>query len=120
MMDRSPLYPCNPSEHRRKLPSQVWLRAARRQMEALPGRKRRARPGDVSKTMRQCGAQAARLTRASVLRHADSCSNTRHQPDASSLRRLVILTLQLLDVPRGVRITGRDPCQLLGVFKCRG
>jgi hypothetical protein len=28
MKDRSPLYPCNPSEHRRKLPSQVWLTAA--------------------------------------------------------------------------------------------
>ena len=30
MKDRSPLYPCNPSEHRRKLPSHVWAQGCPR------------------------------------------------------------------------------------------
>lgn len=117
MKDRSPLYPCNPSEHRRKLPSHVWAQGGRgTAMSAVRGLTQKR----CIKNQCTAWSAAARLTRASVLRHADSCGMTRHQPGASSLGRFVVLTLQLLDLARGVRITGRKACQLLGVFKGRG
>lgn len=116
MKDRSPLYPCNPSEHRRKLPSHVWAQGCPRSSKV--GGKR-ADAEEMYQKLSTAWGTAARLIRASVFTHTDSCRYPRHQPGASALGRLV-LTLQLLDVARGVRITGRNACQLLGVFKGRG